>query len=138
MSKEGWPNFPFHWIQTPNMSSLQDLASHLYEKTWTRRQRSGSGFQGESSDMEKQLIAQVIDLQQQVFVLTDTVQALLQIIDDQRASQKAKRTFKQIREKASKLGHRVWDNAIFKVLGALSTLSFIIGVLIYLFRMLKK
>ncbi len=133
MKKEGWPEFPFFWLKKPNMSSLQNLASHVHEKAETYRR---SGFRGETSEMEKQIIEHMTALEQQVLVLTDVVQALLQIIDDQRTSQRVKRAFRWIREKAKKYGHRVWENTIFKVLGALGTLWFVWFLITLLIRFL--
>ena len=86
MKKEGWPDFPFFWIEKPDMSSLQHIASHLHDKT--ARLRSDSGVRGQVTDVEKQMIEHLSGLQQQVAELLDVVQASLQIIDNQRPSQR--------------------------------------------------
>jgi hypothetical protein len=137
--KEGWPEFPFnHWqsIKKWNMSSLRDIAGHLAEKTEGRRQRSG--FLGQPSQMERQLIEHLGALEQQVFVLTDVVQASLQIIDDQRMSQRAKRAVKWIWERVKKLAHRVQQSTLLTILGFVSLLAFLLGALVYLFHIFRK
>jgi hypothetical protein len=55
--------------------------------------------------MEKQIIRNVTDLEQQVYVLTDVTQALLQIVaeDHERRSTRVSRTFRWIRETWKKL-----------------------------------
>jgi hypothetical protein len=140
VKKEGWPEFPLNWetMRKWNMSSLRRIASHLEEKTAQRRLNSSSGFRGESTDMEKQIFQHIIDLQQQVFVLEDVFQAFLQIIDDNRPSQRIKRLLRWIAERSSRYGERIWSNPIFKIVGALSTIAFAIAALIYLFHLLRQ
>lgn len=116
---------------------------HLHGKRAAGRS-SRSGFVGETSEMEKQIIRNLIDLEQQVYVLTDVVQASLQIIaedHEQRISERAKRALGWIWGKAKKYGHRVWENTIFKVLGALGTvwfLWFLITLLIRFLHVLRR
>lgn len=125
MKKEGWPDFPFsHWqAKKWNMSSLRAIASHLEEKTTPRRQRSSSGYRGEATDMEKQIFQHIEDLEQQVFELEDAVQALLQIIDDNRPSQRAKRSLRWTREKTSKYWHKLEENTLYKILAAVGVVA---------------
>jgi hypothetical protein len=137
--KEGWPEFPFnHWqsIKKWNMSSLRDIAGHLAEKTEGRWQRSG--FLGQPSEVERQLIEHLGSLEQQVFVLTDVVQASLQIIDDQRMSQRAKRAVKWIRGRLRKFAQGVQKSTILTIVGLVSLLVFLIGALVYLFHIFRK
>ena len=84
MKKEGWPEFPFcHWqAKKWDMSSLEYIASHLHEKRESFIRTTSSGFSGDPNPMEKQIIDHLAGLQQQVLVLTDVIQASLQIIDD--------------------------------------------------------
>jgi hypothetical protein len=125
--KEGWPDFPFFWIEKPNMSSLQDIASRLKEKVESARR---SGFIGETTPMEKQIIDHLSALQQQVLEVHDAVQASLQIIDNQRLSQRAKRAQRWIREKTNSCWHKVENSVPYRVLavvGALLTLWLIVS-----------
>jgi len=93
MKKEGWPEVPFSWESRSkwNMAALRDIACHLQEKTAARRLRSSLGYRGESTPMEQQIFQHITDLEQQVFELEDALQAVLQIIDDNRPSERARR-----------------------------------------------
>ena len=135
MKKQGWPDFPLFWIEKPNTSSLQIIASHLKENVDSSR---GSGFIGETNAMEKQIIEHLSGLQREVSDLNDAIQASLQIIDDQRASVRAKKALRWVRERVMKFVQMVRDNALLTTLGAVSTLAFVITALIYLFRILKR
>jgi hypothetical protein len=139
MSKTSLSDFPFFWIEQPNMSSLQVLAEHLREKSQTIR--NASGFRGEANAMEKQIIEHVSGLEQQVFLLTDVVQGSLQIIraeHERRIAQRAKRMCRRIWDGAGEYGHRVWENTVFKVLGALGTLSFLITVFVRFLHLVRQ
>lgn|GEM_PF-3899880 len=120
MKKEGWPDFPFSWESRSkwNMAALRDIACHLQEKTSARRLRSSLGYRGESTPMEQQIFQHVIDLEQQVFELEDAVQALLQIIDDNRPSQRAKRCLRWIRAKMANIWRKIEQNALYRILAA--------------------
>jgi predicted PurR-regulated permease PerM len=135
MKKEGWPDFPFFWLEKPNMSSLQIIASRLKEKVDSSRQ---SGFIGETTAMEKQIIEHLSGLHQQVLELNDALQASLQIIDDQRVSVRAKKALEWVRERVTAFVQTIRDNTFLTILGAASTLAFVITVLIYHFRFLKR
>jgi hypothetical protein len=139
MSKTSLSDFPFFWIEQPNMSSLQVLAEHLREKSQTIR--NASGFRGEANPIEKQIIEHLSGLEQQVFLLTDVVQGSLQIIraeHERRIAQRAKRMFRRIWDGAGEYGHRVWENTVFKVVGALATISFLITVFARLLHLLGQ
>jgi hypothetical protein len=139
MTKTSLPDFPFFWIEKPSMSSLEVLAEHLREKSQTIR--NGSGFRGEANAMEKQIIEHLSGLEQQVFLLTDVVQASLQIISaehERQIAQRAKRTFRRIWERTGEYGHRIWENTVFKVVGALGTLSFLITVFARLLHLVRQ
>jgi predicted PurR-regulated permease PerM len=135
MKKEGWPDFPFFWLEKPNMSSLQIIASRLKEKVDSS---SRSGFIGETTAMEKQIIEHLSELHQQVLELNDALQASLQIIDDQRVSVRAKKALEWVRERVIGFVQIIRDNTFLTILGAASTLAFVITALIYLFRFLKR
>jgi hypothetical protein len=136
VKKEGWPEFPLLWLEKRNTSSLQALASHLHEKTQGLRKHSG--FRGQPSEMENQIIQHLIDLDQQVLVLTDVVQALLQIIDDQRTSQRAKRALRWIWEKAKRCLHKLRENTIYQIVAAVSVLVSVITLLLYLLHVFRR
>ena len=143
MKKEGWPAFPFFWESSTskwNMSALRDLASHLEQKTAAPRQRSSLGYRGDASEMEKQIFQHISDLEQQVFELEDALQALLQIIDDNRPSQRLRRSWQWIRTKAAALWLKIEQNTLYRIiagLGVLGTLYFIIKLVLVRFHILK-
>ncbi len=121
------------------MSSLEVLAEHLRDKSQTIR--NTSGFRGDTNAMEKQIIERLSGLEQQVFLLTDVVQASMQIVSAQherRIAQRAKRFFRRIWDGAGEYGHRVWENTMFKVVGALGTLTFLITVFTRLLHLLRQ
>jgi len=139
VKKEGWPDFPFFWIEKPDMSSLQHIASRLHDKTATLR--SASGVRGQVTDVERQMIEHLSGLQQQVAELIDVVQASLQIIDNQRFSQRFKRAYRWIRERLSNYWQRMEHNALFRVLaviGALITLWGVVSFVIHHFHFFGK
>src|SRR5260370_33371837 len=75
------PDLPLGWLdkEKRNIEGLREIASHLHGKTAGGRS-SRSGFKGVATEMEKQLINNVIDLEQQVYVLNDVLQCAIQII----------------------------------------------------------
>lgn len=125
MKKEGWPDFPYWWESRSewNMTALRDIARHLQDKTAQRRLRSGQGYRGESTDMEKQIFQHIEDLEQQVFELEDAVQALLQIIDDSRPSQRAKRCLRWIRAKMANIWRKIEQNAVYRIVAAIGVFA---------------
>ncbi len=139
MKKEGWPEFPLFWIEKPNMSSLRLLASHLKEKSEAFRNRYN--FPSEPTLMETRIIEHLNRSQQQVLVLTDVVQALLQVIDDQRPSQRVKRAFRWVREKVKEYERKVQESTLYKILtlvGAITTLWVVITLVVRLFHHFRK
>jgi hypothetical protein len=136
------PEFPLWWLAKPkrNMEGLRDIASHLHGKTAAGR-ISRAGFVGESSEMDKQIIRNVSDLEQQVYVLTDVLQSVIQIVveeQEQRISQRINRAVASSWNKAKRYGHRVWDNPVFKICGGLSTLAFVGTAIFWIIRALGK
>ena len=135
MSKEGWPDFPFFWIKKPRMSSLRDLAEWLHQKTELNPREHG--FTGDPTPMEKQIIEHLIRLEQQVGAVTDVVQGSLQIIDDQRPSQKATRAFNWARKKGRIYKQRLQESTFLLILSLLGALVFVATVVKFLLRLFK-
>jgi hypothetical protein len=140
MKKEGWPNFPFWWETRTewNMSSLRDIASHLEQKTSAPRQRSSSSYRGEATDMEKQIFQHIGDLEQRVSELEDALQALLQIIDDNRPSQKIKRLLKWVLVLFVRFKQSLQESATYWILGLLGVLGLLYGVAKHVFNYFSK
>jgi hypothetical protein len=119
------PAFPLWWLDKSkrNIEGLREIASHLHDKTAGRTSRVG--FVGETSEMEKQIIRNQTNLEQQVYVLTDVMQSVIQIVIDEherRISQRIKRAVIGAWNCVRHYGNRLWDNPIFKVCGGLSTI----------------
>jgi hypothetical protein len=136
------PDFPLGWLdkEKRTIEGLREIASHLYGKTAAGRS-SRSGFTGVTTEMEKQLIRNVIDLEQQVYVLNDVLQSAIQIIvteHEGRISQRIKRAGIRAWSKAASFGNRLWESTIFKVLGGVSTIAFAIGVIVWLIHILRR
>ena len=129
MSKEGWPEFSLWWLEQSkrNMEGLRDIASHLHTKTAAGR-TSRAGFVGEASEMDKQIIRNVSDLEQQVYALTDVLQSSLQIIaeDHWRRTHKLERLFAWIRETAKGIERKLAQNVLYRVLAIASSLGLLI------------
>ncbi len=106
MNKANWPEFPLFWLDKSkrNMEGLADIANHLYGKTAAGR-ISRAGFTGEASEMDKQIIRNVSDLEQQVAHITDVLQTTLEIIaeDHWRRTHKVERALAWIRVRAGKV-----------------------------------
>jgi hypothetical protein len=122
VNKESWPELRLFWLKNPNMSSLEVLASHLHEKTEGRGSRSA--IQGQTSPIEYQMIERLGALEQQVYVLTDVVQAFLQIVaeDHERRSTRVGRTFGWIRETWKKFWLRIEQNMVYRIVAILGTI----------------
>src|SRR5260370_20473914 len=89
------PEFPLWWLDKSkrNIEGLREIASHLHCKTAALR-ASRDGFKGVTTEMEKQLINHVIELEQQVYVQNDALQSAIQIIvteHERKPSQRIKR-----------------------------------------------
>lgn len=131
MNKEGWPEFPFNgWtsIEKWDMSGLKLIANHLEGKTRFRRQASSS-FPLPVSGIEEKLFERITNLEQQVFELEDTVQALLQLIDDNRPSQRIRRVVRLLWEPARRYNQRLQQNTIIGVLSLIALVAFAGGIL---------
>jgi hypothetical protein len=126
--KPGWPDWPFWWMNERSMDALREIASRLKDKTKTNRP---SGIKGEMTPVERQIYDHVSDLQQQFGELHDAFQASLQIIDENRPSQRFKRIVGRITG--------VWQAAIFRlrnstlllILGAVGAAGLLLSVLKY-------
>lgn len=80
-------------------------------------------------------------LRQQLLVLTDVVQALLEIIDERRPSQKARRAVRKLREKVKRYWHKAEQSVVYKILAfvsAVATVMLIIKLVIWFFHSIKK
>jgi hypothetical protein len=137
MKKEGWPHFPYsHWdsVKKWNMSSLQLIALRLEEKGSSSRTQSG--YRGDTSDMEKQIINHISDLGQRTAELEDAVQALLQIIDDNRPSVRARRVGIWIAERIRRCKQSLQESTTYWILGFLGVLITVYAVAKYVFHYL--
>ena len=133
MKKEGWPAFPYsHWtsVKKWNMSSLQLVASHLEGKTSSLRQRANAGYPGGGSERENRIVQHIADLEQQVFELEDTVQALLQIIDDNRTSQRARRAARWVSRGIRRCKEKLQQSVAYWIIG-------LVGAALLLYRVAK-
>lgn len=123
MHKQDSPVFPLWWLDESkrNISALPEIASHLHGKTAARG--SNSGFTGDTTAMEKQIIEGLIDLRQQVYVLTDVVQATLQILaaDAYRKSHRWERAVSWVRKTARRCERKIAGNWFYRILGLLGT-----------------
>jgi hypothetical protein len=120
------------------MTGLQDIANHLYGKTAASRV-SRQGFMGEASEMDKQIIRNVSDLEQQVAHITDVLQSALQIIaeDHWRTTHKVERLFAWIREKAGQVEKKLAENVFYRILAIASTLGLLIGLVRFLIHFVR-
>src|SRR6266404_342692 len=105
MDEKEQSEFPLWWLNESkrNLEGLRDIASHLQEKTAAMRYAS-RGYQGKANEMEAQLIETLNRLEGQVSILSDAVQATLQIIvdDHERKKNKVTRALSWIRATAHK------------------------------------
>jgi hypothetical protein len=136
------PEFPLWWLARTkrNIEGLREIASHLHGKTAAGR-CSRSGFVGEASDMDKQLIRNICDLEQQVYVLTDVLQSVIQIAVEEHergVPERMKRAFQRSWKKVKNWANRIWNNPIFKVCGGLSTLVFVGTAILWVVHSLHK
>jgi hypothetical protein len=135
VNKGGWPEFPLWWLEESrrNMDSLIDVVSHLHEKTATYKNHP-SGVRGETNEVEKQIVEHISVLRQQVGVLTDVVQASLQIIaeDHWRQTHRVERLFAWIRNVARKVETKLSANVFYRILAIVGTLGTAITVVYFL------
>jgi len=136
------PEFPLWWLAEAkrNMEGLREIAAHLHGKTAAGR-ISRAGFAGEASEMDKQIVINVSDLEQQVYALTDVLQSVIQIAveeEERRISKRIKRVVARCWSKAQSYAHRIWENPVFKICGGLSTLAFAVTTILWIIRNLGK
>lgn len=127
--------FPFFWIDKPSMASLQTLANHLKDKSWSLRQ--ALGFTGEATPMEKQLIERLILVQQELLTLTDVVYGSLLILDENRPSQRAKRAVNWVRETIRKAWRTIEENTIYKILSIVGALAILRVIFTFISRWIR-
>lgn len=126
--KEGWPDCPFFWMNQRSMDDLREIASRLKDKTTTNRP---SGIKGEMTPVERQIYDHVSDLQQQFGELHDAFQASLQIIDDNRPSQRLKRVLKRVTEIWKVAILRLRNSTALTILGAVGAVVLVVTILRY-------
>lgn len=134
--KAGWPDWPFFWMDERSMDSLKDIASRLKDKMESAYRNSG--VIGETTPVEKQILNIIGGLQQQVGELHDAFQASLQIIDDNRPSQRVSRALRAVRRAGQRSVTAIRNSTALTVVGAVSTLAFIFTGLLYLYRHLHR
>ena len=125
MTKEDLPEFSLWWLEESrrNIDSLKDIASHLHEKTEAYKNHP-SGVRGETNDVEKQIIEPINVLRQQVGVLTDVVQASLQIIveDHEKRSTRTRRMCASIREAWKRFWLAIEQNIVYRIVAIIGTI----------------
>jgi hypothetical protein len=135
MRKEHLPEFSLWWLEESRrtMDSLDDIVSHLHEKTSTFKNHP-SGVRGETNEVEKQIVEHIGVLRQQVGVLTDVVQASLQIIaeDHWRQTHRVERLFTWIRKVATRVETKISANVFYRILAIAGTLGTAITVVYFL------
>lgn len=129
-------DFPLWWLNESkrNIEGLREIASHLQEKTASMRYASGGGYRCKANEMEAQLIETLNRLEGHVSVLSDVVQATLQIIadDHERKKNKVTRALAWIRATAHKCERAIAENLFYKVLAIASTVAFASGIVLWL------
>jgi hypothetical protein len=132
LKKEGWPEFPFNgWdsVEKWNMSHLEAIANHLEGKTRFRRQAVPDSL---ASGSEAKLIDRISNLEQQVFELEDVLQALLQLIDDGRPSQRLRKTARGIWEPTHRYMQLLQENTVYGVISFVALVGSVLGFLYWL------
>ena|ERR1700674_1022703 len=141
MDEKEQSDFPQWWLDKSkrNIEGLREIASHLQEKTASMRYAS-SGYRGKANEMEAQLIETLSRLEGHVSVLSDVVQATLQIIvdDHERKKNKVTRAMEWIRATAHKGERAIAENLFYKVVAIASTAAFALGLLWLLIRPLLR
>lgn len=136
------PEFPLSWMdkEKRNIEGLREIASHLHGKTAALR-TSRDGFKGVTTEMEKQLINHVIDLEQMVGVQDDALQSLIQIIVtelERKLSQRIKRAGKRAWVRGMRIANRLWENTLFKIVSTASTVAFVIGAVAWVIHIMSR
>lgn len=129
------PEFPLWWMEKKkrNIEGLREIASHLHGKTAAQRV-SREGFKGVTTEMEKQLINHVIELEQQVYVQNDALQSLIQIMvtdHERKLSQRIKKAGKRAWATGMRVANQLWENTLFKFVSTASTVAFAIGGIVW-------
>ena len=134
-AKEGWPDWPFFWMNERNMDALREIASRLKDKMEANRR---SGITGDLTPVERQMFEIISGLQQQVGELHDAFQASLQIIDDNRASQRLKRVLKRSTEMRQAVILRLRNSTVLTILGAVGAVVLVVTILEIRSSLLRK
>ena len=125
--------FPAFWLDPSqrNIEGLRVLAAHLDTQMTTIR-NFPSGVIGNAKEVEKQIINHQSNNAHAISVLAEVVQSSLLMIantEERRFSQRTKRAVLLAWTRAKSVANRVWENSVFKVFGALSTIAFVYTVL---------
>src|SRR5260370_37253632 len=102
-------------MKEPRMASIQIIASHLKGKMESYR---CSGVTGGTTPAEKQIINLFAAQQQQVLEIHDAVQAALQILDDNRPSQRLKRARNWVLRKVGRYWQTLEHSILYRIIGA--------------------
>jgi hypothetical protein len=136
------PEFPLFWLdkEKRNIEGLREIASHLHGKT-ERLRTSRDGFKGVITEMEKQLINHVVELEQVVGHQDDVLQSLMQIIvteHERKLSQRIKRVGKRAWVTGMRIANRLWANTFFKLVSTASTVAFVIGAVVWIIHTMNR
>jgi hypothetical protein len=132
--KQGWPDWPFFLMNERSMDSLREIASRLNEKVAHRR----TGIIGDMTPVERQMYEHISELRQDVGELNDAFQASLQIIDDNRTSQRVKRTMTGATELWKAVLFRLRNSTALTVLGALGSVLLVVTILRYVIHLFQR
>jgi hypothetical protein len=126
--KPVWPDWPFFWMNERSMDALREIASRLKDKTTSNLP---SGIKGEMTPVERQMYDIISELQQHFGELHDAFQASLQIIDDNRPSQRLKRLFGRITAVWQEAILRLRNSTALTILGAVGAVVLVVTILRY-------
>lgn len=133
--KEGWPDWPFFWMNERNMDALREIASRLKDKTTSNLP---SGIKGEMTPVERQMYDIVSELQRHFVELHDAFQASLQIIDDNRPSQRFKRVLGRITEVWQAAISKLRNSTLLLILGTVGAVVLVVTILRYVLHYLGR
>jgi len=126
--KEGWPDWPFFWIDDRSMDHLREIASRLKDKMESNRP---TGIIGELTLLERQFYEIISGMQQQIGELHSAFQASLQIIDDNRPSQRLRHVLKRTTEAWHEVILRLRNSTALTILGAVGAVALVVSILKY-------
>jgi hypothetical protein len=126
--KPGWPDWPFFWMNERSMDALREIASRLKDKTTSNLP---SGIKGEMTPVERQMYDIISELQQHFGELHAAFQASLQIIDDNRPSQRFKRVVGRVTEVWQAAILRLRNSTLLLILGAAGAVGLVVTFLRY-------